>query len=106
MIFLFCLCSPEEPEKDLMDEFLEQSARSLEQGSTNQLHPEQEAEQSHDPGDGYHDNEDDEDEEEGRLVIAQETEREEENTATPRLPTANLPQRSPPPLIKHEPSPG
>ena len=28
MIFLFCLCSPEEPEKDLMDEFLEQSARS------------------------------------------------------------------------------
>ena len=45
MIFLFCLCSPEEPEKDLMDEFLEQSARSLEQGSTNQLHPEQEAEQ-------------------------------------------------------------
>jgi hypothetical protein len=85
-----------------MDEFLEQSARSLGQGSTSQLHPQQEVGLSHDPEDSYHDDEDDEDEEEGRLVIAQEMEEEEENTATPRLPTANLPQRSPPPLIKHE----
>ena len=92
--------SPEEPEKDIMDEFLEQSARSLEQGSSSQPQPEQGAGQSHDPEDGDHDDDDD-DEEEGRLVIAQETE-EEENTATPRMPAATLPQRSPPPLIKHE----
>ena len=84
-----------------MDEFLEQSARSLEQGSSSQPQPEQGVGQSHDPEDGDHDDDDDDDEEEGRLVIAQETE-EEENTATPRLPTATLPQRSPPPLIKHE----
>ena len=84
-----------------MDEFLEQSARSLEQGPSSQPQPEQGEEQSHDPEDGYHDDDDDDDEEDGRLVIAQETEEEEENTATPRLPTANLPHSSPPPLIKH-----
>ena len=103
LITLFVtVLSPEEPEKDIMDEFLEQSSKALEQESSSQPRPEQWAGQSHHSEDGYHDNyEEDDDDDEGKLVIAQETE-EEENTATPRLPSANLPHRSPPPLIKHE----
>lgn len=106
-----CHYSPEEPEKDLMDEFLEQSARSLEQESSSQLQTEQEVEQSHDVEDGNRDvDDDDDDDDEGRLVIAQpETEEEEEEQDTMATPTtsrppvaAAVPHRSPPPLIKHE----
>ena len=104
----FRLFSVEEPEKDLMDEFLEQSARSLETTSSNsgQLGPG--VEQSHDPEDS--DNEEDED----RLVIAQEREEraeeeegeeegEEEEEEGDKLTAQVSPatHKLPPPLIKH-----
>ena len=89
------LCSTVKPEKDLMDEFLEQSQnKSLEGGSRGHPQPEQGVGQSHDLEEGDNDDDDEEEEEEGRLVIAQDT---EEDT-----PTRSAPQRSPPPLIKHE----
>ena len=87
-------CSTVKPEKDLMDEFLEQSQnKSLEGGSRGHPQPEQGVGQSHDLEEGDNDD-DEEEEEEGRLVIAQDM---EEDT-----PTRSAPQRSPPPLIKHE----